>query len=157
MSFADAFAAFGLVYLLLVAWPLAKTDLREHRLPNRLVLPSFVFTLVGQFFASLIGGQWQQMGWALLGAALMFVAGLACNLWAGLGMGDVKLLSAIALALGWWGSGAVVVAILLGLGLAAAATGLLLLAKRTSLNQAIALGPYLLAGFAGSTIGLLYR
>lgn len=60
-----AFAMSGTFYLLAVAWPLSKIDIREHRLPNRLVLPAFPISLVGQTIASAISNQWQNLTVAL--------------------------------------------------------------------------------------------
>ncbi|MEO0049164.1 MAG: hypothetical protein RL556_496 [Actinomycetota bacterium] len=148
-------AVLGVVYLLVVAWPLAATDIREHRLPNKLVVPSFGFTLIGQLAAVLVGAS----GLLVLGAfslgLLVFGLALTVNYFGTLGMGDVKLLAAMAFALGWWGSAAVLTSVLLAFILA----GLFVLAKvifkRARFSQAIALGPYLIAGFATSALKLV--
>ena len=165
MSFLQVFefvpwAYLPLFYLAAVAWPLARTDFREHRLPNRLVLPAFAVSLVSHAFAVISGAPSEQMLWAWLTGFAVFVVSLAANVWAGLGMGDVKLMSAIAVALGWWGSGVVVLALTAGFALAVAVTGLRVLAKRQgggrqALKQAIPLGPYLLGGFAAASFGLM--
>lgn len=147
MTFADYLAAVALLYLAAVAWPLAVTDIRLHRLPNKYVVPSFGVTAIAQGAAVLIGAPWQQMLAAFCIALTVFVLGLAANRWAGLGMGDVKLLAAIAWALGWWGSGPVICALLAGLGIATVFSLVRMLFQRADLRQAIALGPYLLSGF----------
>ena len=43
------------LYLLLVAIPLTVIDLREHRLPNRIVLPVFPIALLAQGIAVALG------------------------------------------------------------------------------------------------------
>ncbi|MEY4019430.1 MAG: hypothetical protein RLZZ590_730, partial [Actinomycetota bacterium] len=62
---AELFAWLGPIYLLTVAWPLTRIDLRERRLPNRLVVPAFPVTLLGQLLASVLGGSWLSLGIAI--------------------------------------------------------------------------------------------
>ncbi|MEO0027443.1 MAG: hypothetical protein RL716_774 [Actinomycetota bacterium] len=125
----------GPAYLLAVAWPLAKTDIREHRLPNRLVLPALPITLLSQLLAAWLEDAWMQALLALGVAAVAFVIGLLLNHLASLGMGDVKLITVIALALGWAASLAVLP---------------LLILRKLSRSKSIALGPYLLGGFSAA-------
>lgn len=147
-----AFAMSGTFYLFAVAWPLTKIDIREHRLPNPLVLPAFPISLVGQIIASAISNQWQKLTVALAWALVAFVVGLAANRWASLGMGDVKLISAISLALGWFSFLAPLVALVLAFVIAGVFVLALIALGKTSLGRSIALGPYLLAGFAVTQI-----
>jgi leader peptidase (prepilin peptidase)/N-methyltransferase len=142
-------AALGILYLLAVAWPLARIDIREHRLPNRLVLPAFAATLIGQLVTLLLGESPQRILRALAVAFLVFTLGLLCNRYAGLGMGDVKLLAAMALALGWFNA-----SVLMALILVACASALLV-SFRAGLKRAIALGPHLFVGFGASVFALL--
>ena len=168
LLFADAPALLGVIYLAVVAWPLAKTDWRERRLPNRLVLPAIPITLIGQLAAVALGSDWWQLFQALVLAAAAFGVGLTLNRWAGLGMGDVKLIAALALALGWWGVFGVLWALILAFGFAGFVVGVLFFLgkiKRTSnskfmlglatgwpigLRSSIPLGPYLLIGFVAA-------
>lgn len=147
-----AFAMSGTFYLLAVAWPLTKIDIREHRLPNRLVLPAFPISIIGQTIASAISNQWLNLTVAIAWALVAFVVGLAANRWASLGMGDVKLISAISLALGWFSFLAPLVALVLAFVIAGVFVLALLTLGKTSLGRSIALGPYLLAGFAVTQI-----
>lgn len=140
-------AALGLIYLLAVAWPLAKTDWQQHRLPNKLVLPAFPVTLTGQLMAIMLGEQSLRLIHALAVALLVFALGLVANRFAGLGMGDVKLMAAMALALAWYSGQLVFEAVFAAVLLAALAVGLGWVFKRSSLKRAIPLGPYLLIGF----------
>lgn len=149
----QVFAYLGVIYLLAVSWPLALTDIRERRLPNRLVLPAIPITVVGQVLASLSGAPWWPMLIALLTALIAFGIGLLANLRSGVGMGDVKLITAMSMALGWFSPMAPIVAISLAFGAAGAWLGLKLLVKKANMGSSVALGPYLLVGFAAATIG----
>jgi leader peptidase (prepilin peptidase)/N-methyltransferase len=145
---AQCFAFAGIAYLLAISWPLARIDIREHRLPNRLVLPAFPIAIAGQLIASVILNQWINFGLALAAALIAFVIGLAANHWASLGMGDVKLISAISLSLGWFSFLAPLIAIVLGFVIASLVALVMITRRRASMGTNIALGPYLLAGFA---------
>lgn len=85
-----------------VTFPLIRSDLRERRLPNRLVLPFLATTLVSTLVASFLLEDWGRFSWALLSGALVFVGGCAIALKDYLGMGDVKLASGLGMALGWF-------------------------------------------------------
>lgn len=148
-------ASLGLLYLFAVAVPLARIDFREHRLPNRLVLPAFPITTVGQLAALVLGmasgslsEELSRFGQAWLCALLTFALGLFVNRFGSLGMGDVKLLAAISLALGWFSGYLVLVAVTLGFGLGVAGILVTALWRKQRMGQSIALGPYLLSGFA---------
>lgn len=147
------FAYLGVVYLFAVAWPLAITDIRERRLPNRLVLPAIPITVAGQVLASLGGAPWWPILFALLAALITFGFGLLANLRSGLGMGDVKLMSAMSLALGWFSPMAPFVALSLAFVAAGLWLGLKLLVQKANMGSSVALGPYLLVGFAAASIG----
>lgn len=143
----DLFALSGALYLLAVAYPLSVIDVREHRLPNRFVLPTFPIALGGQLISSTLGNSWANLLSALGCSILALVIGLAANRWASLGMGDVKLISAIALALGWFSFLAPLVAVILAFVIACAVVLVLVLLRKTTLSSSFALGPYLLVGF----------
>jgi leader peptidase (prepilin peptidase)/N-methyltransferase len=165
LIFSDAPALLGVLYLAVVAWPLAKTDWRERRLPNKLVLPAIPITLIGHLASVALGADWSQLLQALVLGLAAFGVGLCLNRWTGLGMGDVKLIAALSLALGWWGVFGVIFALVLAFFFAGAAVGIMFLlgkARRTSnsafvlgvatglplgLKSSIPLGPYLLIGF----------
>lgn len=150
-SMASAPALLGVAYLISVAWPLAKIDLAQHRLPNRLVFPAFPVTLIGQLAALALGESWLRLVLALVVAIICFGLGFAANRFAGLGMGDVKLFTAMALALGWWGVSGPVLALIVALGLATIVVIWLMVTRKAKIGSSIALGPYLLLGLIGST------
>ena len=147
------FGWLGPIYLLSVAWPLTRIDLRERRLPNRLTLPTFPIAIFGQTLAVWLGADSWQLLVALLTAVIAFSASLALNRYAGLGMGDVKLISAIALALAWFNPLLPAIALFLGFVVAGAVSLAMVLFRKASMGSSIALGPYLLVGFVLSLIG----
>jgi leader peptidase (prepilin peptidase)/N-methyltransferase len=69
-------------------------------------------------------------------------------------MGDVKLMSAMALALGWYSPTLPVLALLFSLLTAGIVAFLLLVIGKIKLGGSMPLGPYLIAGFFGAiTVG----
>lgn len=116
----------------------AVVDLREHRIPNRLVLPA----AAGCFVLAAVAG----VGVASLAIGLAVVAGLLALALArpqALGMGDVKLALLVVAAL----DGRAVEALALGLVLAAL-VGLVLLVRygRTAGKRALPLAPFIATG-----------
>lgn len=116
----------------------AVVDLREHRIPNRLVLPA----ALGCFLLAAVAG----VGVASLAIGLAVVAGLLALALArpqALGMGDVKLALLVVAAL----DGRAVEALALGLVLAAL-VGLVLLVRygRTAGKRALPLAPFIATG-----------
>jgi leader peptidase (prepilin peptidase)/N-methyltransferase len=146
-SLANCFALAGTLYILVIAWPLSRIDIREHRLPNRLVLPAFPITLLGQLIAAGISNHWLNLAAGLAAAVVAFCVGLAANRWASLGMGDVKLITAISLSLGWFSFLAPLIAIVFAFFIASLVVLLMIALRKTTFSSSIALGPYLLAGF----------
>jgi leader peptidase (prepilin peptidase)/N-methyltransferase len=151
-------AAVPAVYLAAVTPELVRIDLREHRLPNRIVLPGVI---VGLATAALSWAVTDEPPLVPLVAALATALFLALlGLGGGIGMGDVKLAVLIGLA-----SPTIPIALaapiagfLLG-GVAASIVlvrGMLTGRGREARRTHIAFGPYLLAGyFAALVLALL--
>lgn len=142
-------AAMPAVYLAAVTPELVRIDLREHRLPNRIVVPGLVVGLVA---AGLSWAVTREAPLVPLGAAVATAGLLALlSLGGGLGMGDVKLAALLGLA-----SPAMAIALaapvtgfLLG-GVAASILmirGLLAGRGRETRRSHLAFGPYLLLGY----------
>lgn len=114
----------------------AVIDLREHRIPNRIVLPASAAC------ALLAGPATLRHSLAALAfVALLLLLALAHP--AALGMGDIKAALLIALALG----AAALPALLFGLGLAAAVgVTLVALRGRSALAATLPLAPFFAAG-----------
>jgi len=139
------------LYLLLVAIPLTVIDLREHRLPNRIVLPVFPIALLAQVAACSVGAEWTHLLIAVLVSVCCFIVGLIANYFDYLGMGDVKLISALSLTLAFFAPWLAVIAIGLAFGLAFLVVSIKLVKGKANFGQSIPLGPYLLLSFFGST------
>lgn len=149
-TLASLISALGLGYLALTAWPLAKTDIKVRRLPNIYVLPSFPITILGQLTAGLVTGVWFNMLWALLAMIVTFALSLFVNRLGLMGMGDVKLMSAMALALGWYSPLLPALGLLISFLIAGLVATALLVLGKIKLGGSMPLGPYLIAGFLGA-------
>jgi leader peptidase (prepilin peptidase)/N-methyltransferase len=149
-NLSSLFSALGLGYLVLTAWPLAKTDILERRLPNKYVLPAFPITWLGQLLAGVTGVGFVNMLWALLAGVVTFGLSLVINRLGLLGMGDVKLMTVMALALGWFSLLLPIIALGLSFLIAGIVAIWLLLRKKLELGGSMPLGPYLIAGFLGA-------
>jgi leader peptidase (prepilin peptidase)/N-methyltransferase len=107
------------------------TDLRDHRVPNRVVYPAMMASALIISLAAVVGHEPERLWWAAWGSALFSGTLLAIHLVRpdGMGRGDVKLAVVLGAALGWlrppWLDGAVLVTWALG---GASALGLVLAA-----------------------------
>ena len=149
-NLSSLFSALGLGYLVLTAWPLAKTDILERRLPNKYVLPAFPITWLGQLVAGFTGAGFVNMLWALLAGVVTFGLSLLINRLGLLGMGDVKLMTVMALALGWFSPLLPIIALGISFLIAGIVAIWLLLRRKIKLGGSMPLGPYLIAGFLGA-------
>jgi leader peptidase (prepilin peptidase)/N-methyltransferase len=150
----EVFAWLGPAYLVAVAWPLARTDIREHRLPNKYTLPLVPIALIGQLAACLAGEDWSRMAAALGWAVSAFAIGLGVNRMGTLGMGDVKLIAGMSLSLGWFTPVAPLLALCAAFALATIVVLFLFATRKARMGSSIALGPYLLIGFTASLLFL---
>ena len=149
-NLSSLFSALGLGYLVLTAWPLAKTDITQRRLPNKYVLPAFPITWIGQLLAGFFGAGFINMLWAFIAGVVTFILALLINRAGLLGMGDVKLMTVMAIALGWYSPLLPMVALGLSFFIAGLVASGLLILKKIKLGGSMPLGPYLLAGFFGA-------
>jgi leader peptidase (prepilin peptidase) / N-methyltransferase len=131
-----------------VSCALLLIDLDTRRLPNVIVLPSYVVALVLFGIACLLGADWGTLLRAVVGMAVMYSAYAVIRLIRpdGMGGGDVKLAGVAGLYLGWLGWSSLVVgwlaAFLLG-----GVFGIVLIASgQARRNTAVPFGPWLLVG-----------
>jgi leader peptidase (prepilin peptidase) / N-methyltransferase len=138
-------------YLVAVAIALGLIDLDVHRLPDRIVLPSYAVVAALLVVAAVGDGLgWWPLVRAAIGAAVLggTYLVLAVVRPGGMGMGDVKLAALLGMLLGFVGWGALAVggfaAFLLGgvFGLALVAT------RRGGRGTGIPFGPWMLLGAA---------
>lgn len=142
-------AAVPALYLAAVTPELVRIDLREHRLPNRIVLPGVIVGLAAAVLSWAVTGEPPIIPLVAALATALFLAVLA--LLGGIGMGDVKLAALIGLACPTFAIAlaAPLAAFLLG-GVAASilmVRGLLAGRGRDARRAHIAFGPYLLLGY----------
>ena len=154
-SLSELIALIPALYLLVVAWPLTVIDLREHRLPNRLVLPAFPVAFLAQLIATIISADWARQLSAVLIALAVGVIGLGANYIDTLGMGDVKLATVIALTLGYFNPWLPVIAIGIAFVLAFAVVIVLITLGKVKIGSSVPLGPYLLVSFIGANLSWL--
>jgi len=135
-------AVMPLVYLAIVAIPLIVIDIREHRLPNKIILPFIVMSLVADLVASFAGGEWWRLGLALAVAFGIGIAGMFANYYDLLGMGDIKLFFGSSLVIGWfvWWLPVVLVAVSLIAGIVATLYRVVI--RKAKAGTSVPLGPY---------------
>lgn len=148
------------LYLAAVAVPLGAIDVREHRLPDALTLPSYPIGLgllaVAAPFVEAGGRQLLHAAFGLLGLAAFYGLLFLLNP-RGIGFGDVKLAGVLGAYLGWLGPDSWVVGAFLGVlfgGLFALA---LLVTRRAHRRSHIPYGPFLLAGALVAVLVSEYR
>ncbi|AZH78936.1 prepilin peptidase [Microbacterium sp. Y-01] len=129
------------------AW-LTVIDVRTHRLPNRIVLPTLAGLLALAVVDALVAGRSASLVRALLGMVILggLYAGLRAISPAGMGGGDVKLAAVIGLVLGWHGWQALLVGAASAFVLGALHALLLLALRKADRSTRIAFGPWMIAG-----------
>ncbi|NHC14010.1 prepilin peptidase [Motilibacter deserti] len=142
------------LYLGAVGVALALIDLDVKRLPNAIVLPSYVVALVLLAVPALVDGRWPDYGRALLGMAILYGGyfALAFAYPAGMGFGDVKLAGVLGLYLGWLGWGPLAAGAFLGFLLGGVVGVVLLAGRQATRKTALPYGPFMLLG---ALIGVL--
>lgn len=135
------------VYLVVISIPLAITDIREHRLPNRLTLSAALVTVSCLFVATWLSSDWLALLSALVAATITFLFGWFLAAKSAIGMGDIKLLISLNAFAGYLSPLLPILSLTIALVSATLVSSIFLLRKRVSLQSSIALGPYLLLGF----------
>ena len=142
----------GYLFLFAMLLTVSVIDVQLFRLPDLIVLPSIVISLVLVVVVSLIDDNPESIRFALAGAGLYFGFLLLAHLVypRGMGFGDVKLAAVMGLYVGWLGTtyaaafGLVLWAMLIGF-VAGSIIGMVLLAIRRRSKQ-IPFGPFLALG-----------
>ena len=135
-------------YLAAVGVTLSLVDLRSHRLPNALTLPSYPISACLLGAAAVAGSGIGSLGRALLGGTASYLLLMALRLASprGVGFGDVKLAGVLGMYGGWLGWTAWTLSLFTA-SLYAGGVGVVLLASgRAGLRSRVAMGPYLVAG-----------
>ena len=158
VAFAGVAAYFGAVwqlpaflYLTAIAIALALIDIDVHRLPNAIVLPSYVVGGVLLAVPSLVAGDYGQLLRAALAAAALYTFYFVLVLVypSGMGFGDVKLAGVLGMYLGWLGWGELVVGAFLAFLVGGIVGGALMVSGKAGRKTKIPFGPYMLVGAFG--------
>ncbi|WP_238006036.1 prepilin peptidase [Dactylosporangium sp. AC04546] len=136
------------LYLAAIAVALALIDLDVLRLPDAIVLPSYLVAPLLLLPAVVVGRDWSAGLRGLLAMAVLwsfyFVLSLVYP--GGMGFGDVKLAGVLGLYLGWLGWSSVAVGTLVAFVIGGVAGLALLATGRAGRKTALPFGPAMLAG-----------
>ena len=139
-------------YLLAIAIPLLATDIKENRLPNKYVLPLFpIWLLTSITYVVITADWWNALLMPLLVGLGYFVVGIVANYFELIGMGDVKLITAITLSLSW----KTLLVLLLPFVAIAIAIPISLVLLRKGVVRSVPLAPYIYACYL-VLIGILF-
>lgn len=143
------------LYLAAISVALFMIDLQHKRLPDRIVLPSYLVSLALLVIPAALDGAWDSLLRAALAGAALFVFyfALAFIYPAGMGGGDIKLAGVLGIYLGWVGWGAVVVGGFAGFFLGAVLGVGLMLVGLAGRKSKVPFGPFMILG---TYVGLLW-
>ncbi|WP_205748684.1 A24 family peptidase [Cryobacterium sp. LW097] len=136
------------LYLAAVSIALALIDLDVHRLPNAIVLPSYVVAAVLLGAASILNGDVGSLVRGFVGLAALWLAYLvmAVAYPGGMGFGDVKLAGVLGLCLAYLGWGELVVGAFAAFLIGGVFAVFLVITKRATRKSGIPFGPWMLVG-----------
>ena len=123
-------------------------DIRTHRLPNRIVLPTLLAVVLLAVLDAVAMGESGALVRALWGLVILggFYALLRIASRAGMGGGDVKLAALIGVVLGWHSWTALAVGAASAFVLAALYALALIALRRATGSTRIAFGPWMIIG-----------
>lgn len=150
MNISDGIVVAAFSCLAAVGIALTIIDFRSHRLPNAIVLPSYLVGLVLLGSSALFSGDGERFLRALMGLVLMFTVYflLALPRRRGIGMGDVKLGGLLGMHLAWLGWGSLTVGFFSAFLLGGVLSAVLLVLRRADRTTRIPFGPWMIAGAA---------
>ncbi|MFC8191332.1 prepilin peptidase [Cellulomonas sp. NPDC057328] len=143
-------------YLVTIGVALTLIDVDTHRLPDAVVLPSYVVVAVLLAVAAAGTGDWGALLRAALGGAALWVFYflLALVYPRGMGFGDVKLAGVLGMYLGWVGWGALVVGAFAAFVCGGLYALVLVVLRRARRGSGVPFGPWMLLGCAlGLVVG----
>ena len=141
-------AAPAFLYFAALGLALALIDAQTHRLPDRLVLPSYPILAVLLAGAAGLRADGWSLARSLIGGAVLFALFFLVALAhpAGLGFGDVKFAGLIGGVLAYLSWPALLLGVFAGFVLAAVVGVVLIAAGRASRRTALPFGPFLVLG-----------
>jgi leader peptidase (prepilin peptidase) / N-methyltransferase len=141
-------AVLAFAYLAVVSVMLTVIDIGTHRLPNRIVLPSYGVGVALLIVAALLASDAGRLTRALAGLAILYVAYFAMRFASptSIGGGDVKLAGLLGLYLGWMAWDGLLIATVAAFVIGGAQAMILLARRRAHRRTRIAFGPAMIAG-----------
>jgi leader peptidase (prepilin peptidase)/N-methyltransferase len=145
---ADATVLAAHATFLVASLALIRIDIREHRLPDAIVLPAGLAVAALFGLAAALTGHTASLGRAACGGLALFAVYLTLRALhpAGLGGGDVKLAALLGLVLGWHGWAPLAAGAAAGFVLGGAAAVVLLALGRAGRDTHLAFGPWMILG-----------
>ena len=151
------------LYLAAISITLALIDLDTHRLPDTIVLPSYLVGAALLGTAAALTGDWGALLCTAIGGVALYAVYLLLALVypGGMGFGDVKLAGILGMFLGYLGWGPLIVGGFAAFVLGGVFAIVLVAARRATKGSGIPFGPWMLAGawlgiLAGPTIWNAY-
>ena len=147
-------------YVAGMAIPVLLTDLRERRIPNKIVLPLTALTLLCWLTLAVWQGKWAELGLSvLLGFTMLFIGSFASIKLDLIGMGDVKLIVTLTMIITWFSvfAGLLFLPIIILLSILALGIAFLLyIFGLVELNGSMTIYPCIMVSFDGTMIYLLF-
>ncbi|MBG6054824.1 leader peptidase (prepilin peptidase)/N-methyltransferase [Salinibacterium sp. CAN_S4] len=134
-----------LLYLAAITPALCESDLRHHRLPNRLQLPAYPVAAVALGIQAVQSSQFPLV--AILSGVTYLAFMFALSVAGGMGMGDVKLAGALGLSAGMLGLDTAIASPVVAFLAGGVVSVVVLVAGRGRRGIRIPFGPFMLAGF----------
>lgn len=144
-----------ILYLVSVSVVLSVIDAETGRLPDKIVLPSYLVVVVGLLAASVLGAGADRLTTALIGGAALFAMyGLIVVIRPdGMGLGDVKLAGVLGMLLGWFGVENLAVGAFAAFLIGGVFTVLLMLVGGAGRRTEVPFGPWMIVG---AWVGVFY-
>jgi leader peptidase (prepilin peptidase)/N-methyltransferase len=148
LAISSCLALVAFLYLMSVSVALTIIDIETFRLPNRIVLPSFVVVAVLLAGSSALRFDFTQLVRALIAGAVLLVFYFLLRLVSrgGMGLGDVKLAPTLGLALGWLSWQNLIVGAFMPFIVGGLFSVVLLLRKRVAMKTRVPFGPWMILG-----------
>ena len=154
-QFAGVLELIAVLYLVAISIALTLIDLDTHRLPNAIVIPSYLVGGAIYVAAAVVGSNYDSLCRAAIGMAALFLlyAVMAFAYPGGMGLGDVKLAGVLGLYLGWSGWGSLAVGALAAFILGGLFGLILIIIRKANARSGIPFGPWMIAG---AWIGIVF-
>jgi leader peptidase (prepilin peptidase)/N-methyltransferase len=143
MSILDIISALPLVYLAVATIPLVVIDYKLHRLPNKIVLPFAALAFITAIVVNVATQSWINLLLAVGLPFVWFIIGLVLNYLDVVGMGDVKFVTALLLAVGVYSP--IIALLIIPLSVLFSIISIVYMAMRKApIGTSVPLGPWLI-------------